>query len=222
MDLKSYLRDPTSLPCSCHLSEFKDPHHQHIITGDLSIVENIKLRKLLSRGPKYRESKQLNFELARKEILKGIDKCIDTYCDRHRLNKAVLHAWRTEVLKGIDDRIKTVVPSLKIDPVSETLKDPACRRYLANLHEKFVIAPIDKATGNVSLICKRFYADVLVKELGLKGEKSSTYQSIWKKDTTIIACTKSDLKSKFDIDLDNDNVADYRDSNGFRPSTFYG
>ena len=27
----------------------------HIVTGDLNIVRNVKLRDLLSKGPKYRE-----------------------------------------------------------------------------------------------------------------------------------------------------------------------
>ena len=37
----------TSFPCSCSESIFRDPHHGHIVTGDLRIVENVKLRKLL-------------------------------------------------------------------------------------------------------------------------------------------------------------------------------
>ena len=36
-------------PCLCSESRFCDPHHQHIVTGDLRIVENQKLRKLDKR-----------------------------------------------------------------------------------------------------------------------------------------------------------------------------
>ena len=35
-------------------SEFCDPHHKHVITGDLRVVSNPKLRKLLTKGPNYR------------------------------------------------------------------------------------------------------------------------------------------------------------------------
>ena len=89
LDVRSYLKDSTILPCSCENSEFKDLHHNHIITGDLNIVENAKLRKLLSRGPKYREPKQLDFISAKSEIVKGIDNCIENYCDRHHLDKVM-------------------------------------------------------------------------------------------------------------------------------------
>ena len=35
LNVRSFLKDSTILPCSCENSEFKDPHHNHIITGDL-------------------------------------------------------------------------------------------------------------------------------------------------------------------------------------------
>ena len=205
LDVKSFLKDKTILPCKCENSEFKDPHHQHIITGDLKIIENSKLRKLFSRGPKYRETRQLDFASAKNEIAKGVDDCIKKYCDKSKLDKVVLDAWKIEVLKSVEDRITAVVPNLKVDHVSEILEDRECRKYLADLQKQFVIAPIDKATGNISLICRRFYAEVLVKELGLKGEKSSTYQSVRKKEQSIIRTHTNELKNKFGIETSTVN-----------------
>ena len=41
------------------------------------------------------------------------------------------------------------------------------------------MVPIDKAANNVAFICKRFYAQILLKELGLShNEPSSTYSLI--------------------------------------------
>ena len=56
-NVEDFLKDETVLPCSCHNSKFIDVNHKHIVTGDLRIVENNKLRKLFCKGPKYRESK---------------------------------------------------------------------------------------------------------------------------------------------------------------------
>ena len=42
-------------PCSCSSSAYLYSSAGHIVTGDLSIVENLKLREILSKGPKYRE-----------------------------------------------------------------------------------------------------------------------------------------------------------------------
>ena len=45
--------------CQCHLSDFHDNHHGHIVTGDLRIISNCKLRKLLSKGPNFREPRSI-------------------------------------------------------------------------------------------------------------------------------------------------------------------
>ena len=41
--------------CDCQESKFVDNHHKHVVTGDLRIITNKKLRNLLSKGPTYRE-----------------------------------------------------------------------------------------------------------------------------------------------------------------------
>lgn len=35
------------------------------------------------------------------------------------------------------------------------------------MHKDFLVPSIDKSTGNIAFVCKRFYASVIVKELGL-------------------------------------------------------
>ena len=54
LNVDSFLADSCIVPCFCADSPFIDADHGHIITGDLRIVENNKLRKLLAKGPKYR------------------------------------------------------------------------------------------------------------------------------------------------------------------------
>ena len=45
------------IDCGCSNSTFCDPTHGHIITGDLRIIQNQKLRKLITKGPNFREGK---------------------------------------------------------------------------------------------------------------------------------------------------------------------
>ena len=53
--------DEEAMICNCYSllfnSIYKDPHHGHIVTGDLNIIENIKLRNLFIKGHNYREPK---------------------------------------------------------------------------------------------------------------------------------------------------------------------
>ena len=58
---------------------FINDHHQHIMTGDLDIVDNFKFKELIGKGPKYRETCTINFEGALDEIREQLDAYIDDY-----------------------------------------------------------------------------------------------------------------------------------------------
>ena len=53
IDFNSLSQNP--LPCTCPGSEFLYAPCGHVVSGDLSIVQNDKLRDLLRKGPKFRE-----------------------------------------------------------------------------------------------------------------------------------------------------------------------
>ena len=44
---------------------------------------------------------------------------------------------------------------------------------MSNIHKDFVVVPIDKVTGIIALVCKRCYASVIVKELGIRNNPSA-------------------------------------------------
>ena len=90
---------------------------------------------------------------------------------------------------------------------------------MKNSHSKYVIAPIDKATGNVSFVCKRFYAKVLIDELGLNiGDHtniSDTYIRETNKDIpSIVNNHLSDLANKFSLD-------DFEENNKCLPQIYW-
>ncbi len=41
--------------CNCDKSKYCFAPREHVITGDLTIITNEKLRSLVSKGPKYKE-----------------------------------------------------------------------------------------------------------------------------------------------------------------------
>ena len=52
LDTKDILDNMNNLLCNCTTSPFNDPNNGHIVTGDIHIVQNNKLRRLLCKGPK--------------------------------------------------------------------------------------------------------------------------------------------------------------------------
>ena len=70
----------------CYDNSFINNHYSHIITGNHNIVNNERLHQLISKDPKYRESKQVCFEKPRKEIQTGIDQL-----RKYQMTKVSIH-----------------------------------------------------------------------------------------------------------------------------------
>ena len=170
----SFVRNLPS--CDCQNSEFCDPHHKHIVTGDLRVVSNQKLRKLLSKGPNYREPKTLNYHKCKQSIESSITSCIDSLGVKYNIHVEEFLPWKLKILELVDRRID-VLKSRRIPSATKpVLQDAEALSSLTDLHSKFVIVPIDKATNNVAIICKRFYIQKLLNEVGIPGDSSSTYK----------------------------------------------
>ena len=84
--------------------------------------------------------------------------------------------WKNEILKRVDDKIRSI--KLRIHPkkTKQVLKRRDVVDYLEQLHKKFVFVPIDKAGNNIAIICKRYYVEVILKEIGQIGSGNSTYE----------------------------------------------
>ena len=65
---------------------------------------------------------------------------------------------------------------IKRQQTNPVLKQPEVVDYLMSFQKKFVLTPIDKASNNVSIICKRYYVEVVLKEIGILGSGNETYE----------------------------------------------
>ena len=162
--------------CDCQNSNFCDPHHKHIVSGDLRIVSNEKLRKLLSKGPNYREPKTLNYRKCKQSIESSITSNIDKFAEVYKVSTADFLPWKTKILELVENRIKVLKTKRIPSTTKPSLQDEEVQAALSDLHKNFVVVPIDKASNNVALICKRFYIQKLLDEVGVPGDSSPTYK----------------------------------------------
>ena len=58
------------------------------------------------------------------------------------------------------------------------IRSDCVKDFLEELFQKFIVIPIDKAHGNVAVICKRFYALTHMKELGLEENHVSDSRTL--------------------------------------------
>ena len=76
--------------CECKNYQLCDPHHGHIITGDLRIIESRKLRKLLTKEPNFRPSITVCYDKCKKVIEDAIQSFIEKLSSKNELDKYFL------------------------------------------------------------------------------------------------------------------------------------
>ena len=54
-------------------------------------------------------------------------------------------------------------------PNQKILNNPGVKDCLRKLHEDFVLVSADKAANNIIVICKKYYIETLIKELGINS-----------------------------------------------------
>ena len=64
------------------------------------------------------------------------------------------------------------------------------------MHENFVLVPTDKASNNVIVVCKKYYLDVVIKELSL----NNTYKEVHNNNVNVIS-RHLDYMAKNGIDI---------------------
>ena len=102
----------------------------------------------------------------------------------------------------IDERMSHLTNKLYAIKHRVSLSFRDVRNALDNIHKDLVVVLIDKATGNIALVCKRFYASVITRELELNNNSSrDTYNNAGNLSANdIIDGNIRDLKIKFGID----------------------
>ena len=92
--------------CDCKSSTFCYEPHGHIITGDLRIVKNRKLRRLLSKGPKYREENTIDWDLNKNILMTAVDDYAKNWSKRG-VPVSVLNEWSLTLKLIISNKINS-------------------------------------------------------------------------------------------------------------------
>ena len=163
----------------------------------------------MSKGPKFRETKPINFQYAKVNILKGLDDCITSWCNKKGVPEVSLFEWKNVVMEEKVDRIKHLKEtSVEHKNSLTSLNNVVVKQALNDLHEKYVFTPIEKASNNIAIICKKFYISTLIKELGLNDtdpNANNTYNAIEDIQENSIIQRHCNYLSKLKLSVDDTN-----------------
>ena len=143
--------------------------HGHVHTGHLGIIQCDPLRFVMSKGAKFR----LKPRISRSKILELVEDSLTKLAGKlaARFDVCVeeFSLWFEALMKIARQRVQSL-SSAQLES-NDIFKQPEVIKFIDKLHSRFVIVPVDKASNNFAVICKKFYLEVLMKELGISNGK---------------------------------------------------
>ena len=164
LNTENITRNP--LACSCKASEICYNPAGHIITGDLNVVRISKLRDILSKGPKYKEPRSFTWKQNSKLILDSVEEYARRWAKKEDVEVDTLSEWVKSVMSLVNRRVSVLSRTMSHRHES-VFDDSDVAAELAEIHEKFVVVPADKASNNIVFVCKTHYINCLMEELGI-------------------------------------------------------
>ena len=123
---------------------------------------------MLSKGPKYRLPQSINWKYNFKLLTDAVEDYARDWSKREKVEPDTLSEWIKSIRSLIQIRIKKLAGSMSTKG-SNVLKNPDVKKTLSTLHDKYVVIPADKASNNIVFVCKNYYIECLIKELGLNN-----------------------------------------------------
>ena len=142
----------------------------------MAIIENSPLRRLLEKGPKYRERKATDWKEIVEEVNNSLDTLVKEWSKKEGVVEGALQAWKDLVKKKVEKEAGRQSQTIPPDPGNSILTTDEGKRNLANVHKSYVLVSADKSENNTIVVCKRYYVEVLRKELAAEGTDKSTYR----------------------------------------------
>ena len=128
---------------------------------------------------------------------------LTTKLARSTKSKSIIFGcWKDCLIQGIHKAFKSLPGTFKSSCI---LDKPEVRTYIKFLHDRFVIVPVDKASNNFGIVCKKFYLEVIKNELGISNDGNiignKVYKPVYQNAEEIYKFHQQKLLSTFGMEL---------------------
>ena len=110
-------------------------------------------------------------------ISDSINLYVEQWSKREQVDLKYLSEWKDQIKELVVELISSLKEKIRL-PKQKILYDPDVKDTLKRLHDDFVLVPADKAANNVIVVCKKYYIEMTIKELGINTTNispNSTY-----------------------------------------------
>ena len=167
LDYHQFHNNPTQ--CECNTSSHLYQPYGHVITGDLSIIPNSKLRDLIAKGPKYREPCKVDWDKNLSLLCEAVDQYALQWTKREMVELSMVGIpMETNCAPLLADLFLYSYENEFLDKLIKEGKRKLARRF--NLSYRY----IDDLISFNNKRFKEFISDIYPKELTISETTEST------------------------------------------------
>ena len=126
------------------------------------IISDSRIRKIVSKGPKYRFPSYINFDKCREEIASALNDFGNRWCKREGVEDNALKEWKRSIFTIVDKRIQFYSQNTNLLPPKPKSSFRHLKQGIQEFHRKYVLVPADKAANKLI-----FYLLNLNRHLGI-------------------------------------------------------
>ena len=159
------------------------------------MISDSRIRKIVSKGPKYRFPSYINFDKCGEEIASALNDFGNRWCKREGVEDNALQEWRRSIFTIVDKRIKFYSQNTNLLPPKPKSSFRHLKQGIQEFHRKYVLVPADKAANNVVVVCRPHYANTLKQEL----DGTMAYLETDTDEMSVVNAHLNDLPVKFSV-----------------------
>ena len=126
------------------------------------------------KGPSFREQNDIDWNKIKSILLDALCAYKMQWIKREHFDIRILNEWQSTLDELLVNRINVLKRKKQAWKKQQVLKRNKHLEYLKQFQQQYVLVPADNASNNIIVVCKKYYVDVLVKEL-LNAGQPSTY-----------------------------------------------
>ena len=92
------VKHQTILPWKYQILEFKDDHHNHILTGRLHIESYNQFLILYSKGSKFHEKRNQGWQVARPHVSDSLNNCIKKLSNKSKISVHACYKFKEQIV----------------------------------------------------------------------------------------------------------------------------
>ena len=149
----------------CKVSKLMYLAAGHIMTGNLKIISDSRIRYIISKGQKYRFPSRTDFKKFRKEIASTLNDFGNRWRKRKYVEPNALKEWKVSIFKIVDQHIKFYSQNTNLLPPKPKSTFQHLKQGMQDFHRKYVLVPAVKAANNVVIVWRLHYINRNLAEL---------------------------------------------------------